>query len=108
MRSLACIVVLAALLAFWMIWVPAASWGQLPLAFREWLHDGGTAGLLLLFVVVPLTLAFLATIAVVMWLRFSSWIVPRREIERWLAASIYGGHQGKFQKWLLDRFYLQD
>ena len=100
-------VVLAALLAFWMIWVPVTSWAHLPVAFQEWLSDGSTPALLILFVAVPGILAFLALIAVVMWLRFASWMVARRDIERWLAAGIYGGHEGKFQRWLLDRFYSQ-
>lgn len=108
MKSLLSITLLLVFLTVCVLVVPIVILDHLPRDVNEWLEAGDSLALLTSFLVVPVVLAALGMLALVLWMRFASWIVPRQDIERVLGASIFGGSVGRFQKCLLDKFYSQN
>lgn len=102
------LILFLALVAFWMIWIPGRLYGWLPHSFVDWLGEGSTGSLLILFLAVPALLGLFAACAGVCWIVLVSFFMSRRNVEAILQASPFGGKLGKLENSLLDRVYHED
>ncbi len=80
-------------------------WSLRPLTWRHYLDSGdGTGPLLTLFLGVPAGLALLGALGYVCGALAVSPFVCREDAEKALLSGPFGGHLGKFERWILSYY----
>jgi hypothetical protein len=105
MRKVLTVVLLMALLIFWLVFLPLKIYAALPVSADLYLKDGSPAALILLFVLIPAGLGLAAFFALATWMGFARLLISRSEMVDLLRQSILGGGAGRVETWLLNAFY---
>jgi hypothetical protein len=84
-------------------------WFLRPVSWRQYIDSGDSTGpLLVLFIGVPAGLALLGALGYVCGALAVSPFVCREDAEKAILSGPFGGHLGKFERWILSHYKPRD